>query len=115
MNLLVGYLVGMHIGMSGLNEHHPILEVNDSVMVYENSFERASVAVFKKFEWGNYKFRAGLTSGYKSEMEFRGRRYKIPTATEDGIGLFLAPSFEQENFVFAIMGNSINTGVIFKF
>lgn len=115
MNLMLGYLIGTHLLSTGLNDHHPLLEINDSVMIYENSFERTSVAGFKKFELGNVKLRLGLTSGYNNVIHYKGRTYRVATATEDGVGLFVVPSYEKNGFIVAIVGDSINAGVAVKF
>lgn len=97
-----------------LYNQHPVIEVNDSVMIYKNSFEKTSVAGYKTFKYSEFKLRAGITTGYSDTQEYKGKQYTVAAATSDGIGLFLVPSYEKDNFVAAIVGDSINVGLLWK-
>ena len=66
--MVAALLLSTHIGMSGLNSVHPTLEFNDTTMLYLNSFNVPSVAIFKKLNSGNYNLRLGATTGYKREI-----------------------------------------------
>lgn len=115
MKLAIGYLLGLHLLNTDLYNQHPVMELNESFMVYENSFEKTSFAAYKTLQYNNFKLRAGLTTGYYDIQEYKGKYYEIKTATKDGIGLFLVPSYEKGNFVFAILGDSINAGLKWEF
>lgn len=113
ISLVAGYLIGTHIGSKGLNDHHPFLEINNSALIYQNSFNRTSLAVFKTLNYDNFKLRIGLTTGYNKINYYNGEKHKADFALQDGTALFMVPSYERDNFIVAICGNSVNIG--FKF
>jgi hypothetical protein len=114
MSIALGYLLGVHLINQDLYNQHPVVEVNDSIMVYQNSFEKTSIAGYKILYYDNFKLRAGLTTGYKDMQEYKGQNYTVPTATSSGIGLFLVPSYEKGHFVAAIVGDSVNVGLLWR-
>ncbi len=115
MKLAIGYLLGLHLMNTDLYNQHPVMELNESVMVYQNSFEKTSFAAYKTLAYSNFKLRAGLTTGYYDIQEYKGQQYRVMTATKDGVGLFLVPSYEKDHFVLAVIGDSINAGLIWEF
>jgi hypothetical protein len=115
MNVTIAYLVGMHLLNPDLHNQHPAIEFNKTLMIYQNSFEVPSVALYRTYQSGNWHFRAGLTSGYYNVQEYEGSSYSLPTATKEGVGLFLVPSYETGPLIFAVLGDSINVGLKWEF
>lgn len=114
MKIALGYLLGIHLLSPNLNNSHPLMEINESVLVYQNSFEKTAIAAYKTFQDGDFKLRLGLTTGYYRTQEYKDYIYNIPTATDNGVALFAAPSYEKNGFVLAILGDSINAGYVFQ-
>lgn len=116
--LTAGYLTGKHIGKldNDLNNSHPFVEI-DNVMVFKNSFDRVSTALYFKFEGEYFKLRAGITTGYDGAILYKG--YVREQKTFAGFLPFIVPTLEYKvrpvTFILGVMGNSVNGGIGFGF
>lgn len=120
-DLTIGYVQGVHLANTDLYNKHLFVDYKESVMIYENSYEKTSVAVYHKFGVSsNFSVRVGLTTGYNKVMEYNGQKYKVDSVITDNLGLFLAPTYEyniKDNVYFnaVLIGDSINLGFSIKF
>lgn len=110
----VGYFTGTHLVNKELSNSHPFIEINDTVLLYRNSFEKTSVAAYASLGSDCFKLRVGLTTGYKRNMQYKGWNYQTVVIT-DNLSPFIVPSFELKydntRGIIGIMGDSINIGL----
>ena len=115
----VGFVTGTHLMFPSehkLNDNHVFVELYDHLLLYQNSFDKGSVALYGNIYLSErMTFKLGLTSGYYNKMEYKGAIYENPLATSDGISAFFAATYEYKYFLIALMGNSINAGIKFDF
>lgn len=86
-------------------------------MIYQNSFEKTSFALYDTLPvTSKFNIRVGATTGYYNFQEYRGKIYSVPGATDFGLGFFFVPSYHiNNNIAIAILGNSINIGLTYTF
>lgn len=114
--LTLGYFIGVHIPSSNLYNYHPMVEVNESIMLFQNSFEKLSVAWYKTLPLNKFSLRVGATTGYYNFQKYKGVTYNVPGATDFGLAPFIVPTYHiTDNVAISILGNSINAGLTYTF
>lgn len=107
---MTALLLSNHLTTTGLNNIHPMI-MGDSASLFINSFGTLSGSLHQTYEYGNFKLRGGLVFGYKPVMTYRGVKYKVALATQEGVMPMVSPSYEKGNFMVTLMGDAIAAGV----
>ena len=115
--ITVGYLYGAHFPENILNNSHPFVDFGN-VMVFQNSFDKISVAPYYKFGTEDWFLSVGVTSGYDGVLTYHGNTFEQTTFL--GLLPFIVPSIEHKvakntKIILAIVGNSANIGIGIKF
>lgn len=106
----IAFLTGIHLIHTNLYNHHPLIEFNKSLVIFQNSFEEPVLGIYKTYNLNNFKLRIGLLQGYRNYYHYKNQIYKLPYVTKDGTCLLFVPSYEINNFLIAILGDSVNIG-----
>ena len=126
----MGFARGIHLNLDRLNNNHLFMKYENKsfgVVLFENSFRRSTLAVYKPFEMlseGNLSVsgKLGLATGYSKKMAYNGYLYTLDGWWFITDNLLLIPVLSldyklNENFGVSIsnLGNSVSLGLEIKF
>lgn len=99
----------------GLNNLHPTLEINDNLMVFNNSFNKPTLGVYHKENFNHFSVRLGVVYGYKKLNYYNGKVYRMDLVDNNKIMPMIVPSYENRNFLISVMGEAVAAGFKVEF
>ena len=125
----VGVNHGNHFLNNNLNNTHPYISFENEeygISYFLNSFERLSLAGYRKFgitnEQHSFNLRVGVTTGYSKDNLYKGRIYTISNALFpiDDVMFVIVPEYRYNinglnYFNASVLGDSLSFGFGFEF